>query len=32
MQTDLSDYIDISPILIEEKIVDFIRKAKIEMQ
>lgn len=32
MQTDLSDYIDIKPILMEEEVIEFIRKAKIEIK
>jgi hypothetical protein len=30
MQTDLSDYIDVSPIVIKEEVVEFIRNSKIE--
>ena len=32
MQTGLADYIDISPIIIEERVVDLIRKAKVEIK
>lgn len=32
MQTDLSDYIDVSPIIMKEEVVEFIRKAKIEIK
>ena len=32
MQTNLSDYIDISPVVITQEIVDFIRNSKIEIK
>lgn len=32
MQTELADYIDVSPIVMQKEVVEFIRKAKIEIK
>ena len=32
MQTDLSNYMDIGAVVIKPEIVDFIRKAKVELK
>ncbi len=32
MQTDLSNYMDIDGVIIKAEIVDFIRKAKVEIK
>jgi len=32
MQTELADYIDVSPIVIKAEVVNFIRNSKIEIK